>query len=498
MTGSYEFLKSTECGVSASKLAAWHFRSGAIHRLIPPWERIRVLREAAPLVDGARAEIEIRKGPLCVKLVALHSDVIPGSQFVDSQFVDSQETGPFGSWRHVHRFISESSASREAEPSIAASSRSETPLGRSRLEDRIAYDPPFGMLGRLGQPLFHRELDRQFAFRHARTCEDLKRHEEFAARFGECRLRVGVTGASGLVGRQLCAFLSTGGHEVIRFVRGVPRGPDERTWNPSDPERGMSPESVEDLDIVFHLAGEGIADGRWNEARKRSIRESRTLGTATVARAIAAARTKPRAFISASAIGYYGNRGDERVDERSAPGSGYLADVVTAWEDATVAARDAGVRTVHARVGVVITSAGGALARMTLPFLLGAGGPIGDGRQGMSWISLDDLIAGLVFLGRHEGVCGPVNLVSPAALPQRAFAKELGRVLSRPAFAPLPAFVVRALFGEMGERLLLDGAFVQPTVLEREHFRFTHATLEDALRLELGRLRQTPADRRNA
>lgn len=492
MPGRFEYFKSTACDVSASKLAAWHFRPGAIHRLIPPWERIRVLREAAPLVDGARAEIEIRKGPLRVKLVALHSDVIPGSQFVDSQ-----ETGPFGSWRHVHRFIAESNASRGSDAPPAASSRRDTSLEHSRLEDRIAYDPPLGMLGRLGQPLFHRELDRQFAFRHARTREDLKRHEEFAARFGASQLRIGITGASGLVGRQLCAFLSTGGHEVIRFVRGAPKGPDERTWNPRDPEHGMSPESVEDLDLVFHLAGEGIADGRWNEARKRSIRESRTLGTATVARAIAAARTKPRAFISASAIGYYGNRGEERVDERSAPGSGYLADVVTAWEDATVAARDAGVRTVHARVGVVISAAGGALARMTLPFLLGAGGPIGSGRQGMSWISLDDLVAGLVFLGRHEGIRGPVNLVAPAALSQRAFAKELGRVLSRPAFAPLPAFVVRAMFGEMGERLLLEGAFVQPTVLEREHFRFTHPTLEEALRLELGRLRQDQAGRRN-
>ena len=464
MTGRYEYLRSTPMPVPASSLAAWHFRSGAIHRLIPPWENIRVKREASPLVDGARAEIEIRKGPIKLELVAVHSNVVAGEQFVDEQL-----TGPFGSWRHRHRFIAEGEG--------------------SRLEDKIVYDPPFGILGRLGQRVFHGELDRQFAFRHARTREDLRRHAEFNERFGATRLRVGVTGASGLVGRQLCAFLSTGGHDVVRFVRGNPRGPSERSWNPLDAERGMTPESVEDLDVVVHLAGEGIADGRWNAARKQRIRESRTIGTAAVARAIASARTKPRAFISASAIGYYGNRGDERVDERSAPGTGYLADVVTAWEDATVAARDAGVRTVHARVGVVLASAGGALARMRLPFLMGAGGPIGNGQQGMSWISLDDLVAGLVFLALNDGVRGAVNLVAPAAVPQRAFAKELGRVLGRPAFAPLPAFVVRALFGEMGQRLLLEGAFVRPSVLERERFRFAHPTLEAALRLELGRLK---------
>jgi uncharacterized protein (TIGR01777 family) len=460
-----QFTKSSALDVSRQALADWHFRPGAIHRLIPPWERIAVLREATPLVDGARAEIEIRKGIFRTKLVALHRECVPGEQFVDEQ-----ESGPFGSWRHLHRFGDRASG--------------------STLEDRITYVPPFGIVGRVGGGLFRRELERQFAFRHARTREDLRRHAEFEARFGAARLRVGVTGASGLVGRQLCAFLSTGGHDVVRFVRGAARGSAERTWNPRDAQGGLDPAAVEDLDVVIHLAGEGIADGRWSAARKQSIRESRTVGTAAVARAIAAARTKPKVFVSASAIGFYGNRGDERVDERSAPGTGYLADVVTAWEDATVAARDAGVRTVHARVGVVLSAAGGALAKMRLPFLIGAGGPIGSGRQGMSWISLDDLVAGLVFVARNEAIRGPVNLVAPAALPQREFARVLGRVLRRPAIAPLPAPVVRILFGEMGERLLLDGAFVLPSVLGREGFRFAHASLEDALRLELGCLRE--------
>jgi uncharacterized protein (TIGR01777 family) len=274
----------------------------------------------------------------------------------------------------------------------------------------------------------------------------------------------------------------------VRFVRGVPRDAGERRWNPSDPEGGLDPRDIEDLDALVHLAGEPIAAGRWTEARKRSIRDSRTQGTATVARAIARAERKPSVLICASAIGYYGDRGETWVDERSAPGTGYLADVCTAWEDATVAARDAGVRTVHLRVGIVIAAAGGALAKMRLPFQLGAGGPIGSGRQGMSWIALDDLIGALAFCMMNTGIAGAVNGVAPHALPQRGFARVLGRVLHRPAVAPLPAFVVRAMFGEMGQRLLLEGAFVRPAVLESQGYRFAYPSLEQALRLELGRL----------
>ena len=466
MSGRLSFHRASRVDVPAEELGRWHFRPGAIHRLIPPWESIEVVREAAPLVDGARAEIRIRKGPLSTMLVALHGEVDP-----PRQFVDTQERGPFGSWRHVHRFLPSESGDH------------------AMLEDAIRFDPPLGALGRiLGGGFMLREIERQFAFRHARTREDLRRHAELAARFGERRWRVGVTGATGLVGRQWCAFLTTGGHEVVRFVRGVPRDAGERRWNPSDPEGGLDPRDIEDLDAVVHLAGEPIAAGRWTEARKRSIRDSRTQGTATVARAIARAERKPSVLICASAIGYYGDRGETWVDERSAPGTGYLADVCTAWEDATVAARDAGVRTVHLRVGIVIAAAGGALAKMRLPFQLGAGGPIGSGTQGMSWIALDDLIGALAFCMMNTGIVGAVNGVAPHALPQRGFARVLGRVLHRPAVAPLPAFVVRAMFGEMGQRLLLEGAFVRPAVLESQGYRFAYPSLEQALRLELGRL----------
>ncbi|MFM1803229.1 MAG: hypothetical protein RL136_108 [Planctomycetota bacterium] len=467
MSGERVFHRASRVDVEADELGAWHFREGAIIRLIPPWERIRVVREATPLVDGARAEIDIHKGPMSVRLIAEHEGVLPPREFTDFQV-----RGPFGSWRHVHRFLPD-------------------PEGRAMIEDSIRFRPPLGAIGNLlAGRLMDREVARQFEFRHARTREDLRRHAELAARFGHGRLKIGVTGANGLVGRQLCAFLSTGGHEVVRFVRGVAAGPHERSWNPADPRSGVAPDAVDGLDAVVHLAGEPIAEGRWTEARKRAILESRVHGTAAMANAIARAARKPRAFVCASAIGYYGDRGSDWVDERSALGTGFLAEVVHAWESAAQPAADSGVRTVHARIGFVVSAAGGGLARMLLPFKMGLGGPIGNGRQGMSWIALDDLIALLAFAVMNDDLRGPVNAVAPGALPQRGFARVLGRVLHRPAVAPLPAPIVRLMFGELGQRLLLEGAFVRPSVLAGAGFRFAYGDLEHALRLELGRLHE--------
>ena len=466
MSGRIAFEHASLLDVPAADLGAWHFRPGAIHRLLPPWESIEVLREASPLVDGARAELVIRKAGLRLRMVAIHREVDP-----PRRFVDEQEHGPFGSWRHSHCF--------EA---------LETAGSGSRLVDSIRFDPPFGALGSLmPRSLLLAELRRQFEFRHRRTRADLARHAEIAARFGAAQLRIGVTGATGLVGNQLCAFLTTGGHEVIRFVRGEPKGSNERRWNPDDPVGGLDPAALDDIDAVVHLAGEPIAAGRWNEARKQRIEQSRVRGTSAVASALARASNRPRVLVSASAIGYYGARQDEAVDERTAAGQGYLPGVVSAWEAATRPAEEAGVRPVHLRVGVVLSAAGGALAKMLPAFRVGAGGPIGSGAQGFSWISLDDLLGTILFALRHGELAGPVNAVAPGAMSQRGFAGVLGRVLGRPSCAPLPAPVVRAMFGEMGERLLLEGAFVRPTVLVAHGHRFEFPSLEQALRLELGR-----------
>jgi hypothetical protein len=349
--------------------------------------------------------------------------------------------------------------------------------GRSVVVDRIDCALPLGPVGEfVGGSFTRRRIERLLRHRAAVTANDLARH---APHFGRDPLRVAITGATGLVGRQLAAFLTAGGHEVLRFVRGRAAREGEIAWDPASGR--IDHEALEGLDAVIHLAGENIAGGRWTEQRKAEILASRVNGTKLLAEAISVLRNPPGVFLSASAIGYYGNRGDERVDEAASPGEGFLAEVARAWESGTEPAESAGIRTVRMRFGVILTARGGALAKMLLPFELGAGGPIGTGRQGFSWIALDDAIYAMHHLIRHDEIRGPVNVVAPGPVPQRAFASALGRALHRPAFVPLPASVVKKLFGQMGEEALLQGQFVEPAVLQRSGFAWSAARLEEAL-----------------
>jgi uncharacterized protein (TIGR01777 family) len=442
-------------------LAAWHFREGALQRLVPPWENARVLSASGGIADGSTVTLRLRKGPVRVDWLARHERVEPGRGFVDRQ-----ERGPFAQWVHEHRFLPHED-------------------GRSTLEDHVTYQLPLGALGALvGGPLIRGDLERTFAWRHRRTANDLRRHAEY----GSETLRVAVSGASGLVGRQLSAFLTTGGHQVRRIVRGaVDRERLDVAW---DTQKGrLDAEFLNGVDAVVHLAGENIADRRWSADRKRAIRQSRVEGTRQVAEAIAALPVKPKVLIAASAIGFYGSRGPEPLDEGSAAGVGFLAETCQAWEEATKPAELAGIRVVHLRIGLVLTAAGGVLAKLRTPFSLGLGGPVGTGRQGMSWIALDDLLAAVMHCIRDGRIAGPVNAVAPDPRSNADFGRALGRVLRRPAFAPLPAAVVSALFGEMGRELLLRGAFVQPRRLLDHGFRFDLPRLEQALAFELGRVR---------
>ena len=299
-----------------------------------------------------------------------------------------------------------------------------------------------------------------------------------------------VTGSSGLVGTALTAVLSSGGQRVCRLVRGSTRFPETpgHTTAPWDPVRGqLDPESVSGHDVVVHLAGANIAAGRWTPERKRKIRDSRVDGTELLARALAAAPSRPRVFVCASAVGFYGNRGDMQLDEGTAAGSGFLADVCRAWEDAARPATDAGIRVVHLRIGIVLTTSGGALPRMLFPFRMGVGGPLGDGRQYWSWITLEDLLGVVLHAAVTEELTGPVNAVSPASVRNADFSAVLGRVLRRPAVLRAPAFALRLLLGEMGQELLLASARVRPMRLIESGFEYSHPDLEDALRHLLGR-----------
>ena len=320
-----------------------------------------------------------------------------------------------------------------------------------------------------------------------RARRDAARHALAAGR----RLRVAISGASGLVGGRLVTFLEGGGHEVWALVRRPPRdGAREIPWTPGDPRADLR--TAEGLDAIVHLAGENIAGGRWTPTRKQAIRSSRVDGTRALAESLARLERPPRVLVSASAIGFYGDRGDELLNERSPPGAGFLPETCLAWEAATQPARAVGVRVVCMRIGVVLSRAGGALAKMLPIFRLGVGGPIGSGRQWMSWIGLDDLVAALHFVMLREDLSGAVNATAPGAVRQRDFARTLGRLLHRPAFAPLPALAVRLLMGEMGQRLLLEGARVLPARLREAGFSFFEPDLHAALEWELGRV---PVDR---
>ncbi len=294
-------------------------------------------------------------------------------------------------------------------------------------------------------------------------------------------MKILVSGSHGLVGKALIKSLTDDGHEVIRLVRHEHHlGALDIEWHPN--QGTIDAQHLEGLDGVVHLAGESIAGGRWTEERKRAIRESRTKGTSLLSESLAGLTRPPSVFLSASAIGYYGNRGDEKLNEESAPGDDFLADVCVEWEAATKSAVEKGIRTVHTRFGVILDENGGALSKMLTPFRMGIGGKVGDGTQWTSWVALDDVIAALKFLLTNNSIRGPANIVSPNPATNAEFTRVLGRVLSRPTIFPMPAFGARLVFGEMADALLLSSQRVDPCVLEDNEFLFNWPTLEAALK----------------
>ena len=303
------------------------------------------------------------------------------------------------------------------------------------------------------------------------------------AEAGHPRLRIAVTGASGFLGSALSSTLTTSGHQVARLVRRLP-APGEIGWDPETAR--LDPEALSGLDAVIHLAGENIA-GRWTDSRRRRIRESRVAGTTLLAKALARSSRPPRVLVSASAIGIYGHRGDELLDETSEPGHGFLPEVGQAWEAAAAPAREAGIRTVFTRFGLVLAPQGGVLAQMLVPFELGLGGTLGDGRQWMSWIGLDDALGAILHALASDAIAGPVNVVAPEPVRNSEFTERLARILRRPAVLTVPAFALRLLFDGLADEGLLASTRVRPAVLEATGYRFRYPTLDAALRHALGR-----------
>lgn len=445
---------------SRSALAAWHFSPGAINRLLPPWKDVQI-EQNEPLRDGSRTVLGLKVGPMRIRWVAVHEQVKPGEQFVDRSV-----QGPFKQWVHEHSFLDKGAL-------------------QSDLRDSVEYQLRFSAISDIFMGWKIRsDLAQMFAFRHQRTRDDLARHSQYSDR---PRRTIAVTGSTGAVGRALCAFLSTGGHRVLRLVRGgSTHGPDEVRWNPTGE---WDASKLEGIDAVVHLAGANIAEGRWTAARKKVILESRELGTRNLSDAIARLNRPPSVMVCASGVGFYGNLQEGLVDESAPNGSGFLAQVTQAWESALQPVESRGIRVVRMRIGIVLNARTGVLGSMRLPFLFGAGGRVGSGRQGMSWIHLDDLVAAIQFAIEEKTILGAVNAVSPRPVAQIDFARALARVLHRPCIAPLPAPIVRLMFGEMGSELLLSGQFVHPKVLLEHGFRFGYATIDDALSFAFGKMK---------
>lgn len=455
----HEFVRRIRVPVPVHELFAWHERPGAFTRLSPPWDAPRVLEHTGGIRDGARVTLQVRVGPLPSTWRLEHRDYIE-----NQQFVDVLREGPFAHWVHTHRFTADGHDA-------------------SVLEDHIEFALPGGAIGdAVGGPMAAGTLDRVFAYRHALMLGDLERHRAFADR---PRWRIAITGASGFIGSQLAAFLSTGGHEVLRIGRGpIVPGRVDISW---EPERGvLDARALEGVDAVVHLAGASIAD-RWTPAHRRAIRDSRVEGTSLLAHALAGLARPPRVLVSGSAVGAYGSAGDTVLDERSPYGADYLSDVARAWERATAPAERAGIRVVHARTGIVQGAAGGALAKQLPLFRAGVGGTLGDGSQWVSPIALDDEIGALHHCLMRDDVRGPVNLVAPDAMTNATYTRTLADVLHRPAIAAVPAFVLRTVLGrEMADSTVLASQRVEPRVLQSSGFTFRWPTVRAMLAFELG------------
>jgi uncharacterized protein (TIGR01777 family) len=432
---------------------AWHTRPGAMRRLVPPWQPMRVVKETESLADGTA----ILGLPAGLRWIARHDPAgyDPPYQFRDVLSSRGLMTLPprvIGWWRHTHRY-------------------SDAGRGTTRVHDIVDTTVPAVA------------LRSTFAYRHRQLAEDLAAHADAAA-VGARELTIAITGSSGLVGTALGAFLSTGGHRVIRLVRGEPTNDNERRWLPSEPAADL----LDGVDAVIHLAGESIA-GRFTEEHRRAIRDSRIGPTRRLAEVAASTGGRLTTFISASAVGFYGyDCGDTELDEDSPRGDGFLAEVVADWESATAPAAEAGLRVVAVRTGIVQAAAGGTLKLLRPLFAAGLGGRLGSGRQWLSWISIDDLLDIYYRAIYDTRLVGPVNAVAPEPIRNRDYTAALASTLHRPAVLPVPSIGPRLLLGRQGARELAEAnQRVRPAVLQTLGHWFRQGAVRDALAHQLGR-----------
>ncbi len=452
------FTKSTKINVPVETLFAWHGRKGAIARLTPPWVPMKIISRN---MDGIQKGVKVK-----FKIKLFKIPMIWESEHIEYKenniFKDRQTKGPFTQWEHTHRFIPHGAIS-------------------CIMEDRVEFKLPFGILSRPFYGLAKKRLKKIFGYRHGVLKYDLENHVQKTK-----KLKVLISGASGTIGKALIPLLQTCGHEVIVLVRRKKDLSDhELFW---DPYKGiLDIERAGRIDAVINLNGIDISKGRWTEKQKKFIIDSRVIPTSLLARKIKNMSQKPETFITASAIGFYGNNTSGVVTEKDEKGDFFISRVCKEWEDASLEAQKAGVRTVMLRTGVVLTPVGGALAKMILPFKLGMGVILSHGRQYMSWISKDDEISAILFILENSNIQGAVNLTAPEPVTNREFSKTLAKVFSKKVYFTMPMFMIGLIWGQMGLETILASIRVKPEKLLNNGFRFQHKTLFFALKDMLGR-----------
>ncbi|MCK5684604.1 TIGR01777 family oxidoreductase [bacterium] len=456
-----KFNKKTKINVPVTKLFSWHAREGAISRLTPPWTPMKMI---------SRNKDGIQKGVIVkFKLWLFKIPMTWESEHVEYNenvlFKDKQIKGPFKKWEHTHKFKPDGKDS-------------------SIMEDEIEFELPLGILSRPFYRIILKEFEKLFSYRHKTLKHDLENHIE-----KNSNLRILISGASGTIGQSLIALLQTCGHEVIVLVRKktdlIKMNTQALFW---DPYKGiLDLEQAGKIDAVINLNGVDIANGKWTIKQKKLILDSRTIPTKLLAEKIKNMDEKPEVFISASAIGFYGNYHEKTVTESDEMGDLFISKVCKEWEGATYEAQKAGIRTILLRTGIVLTPLGGALAKMALPFQLGMGVILSTGRQYMSWISMNDEISAILHILYNNQIKGAVNLTAPNPVNNREFSKTLAKVFSRKVFFTMPEFLIKLIWGQMGNETLLSSIKVKPEKLLNNGFVFQHQTLFEALKAILGR-----------
>lgn len=451
------FNKQLFINAPADDVFQWHARPGALERLSPPWDPLEVVEQHGGINKDATVLMKMKAGPFFYHWAAEHTDYLE-----NRLFKDRQKRGPFAFWTHTHTFQPVRS-------------------GGSLMQDQIEYALPFDPFSRPFLPVIQKKLERIFNYRHTTLAHDLALHH---ARRLKQPLNIVISGASGLIGRAIIPFLTTGGHHVTRLVRKTENTPDQLFWDPLAGK--LEPSVLKNPDVIINLSGESIGQGRWTKAKKRKILQSRIKTTALLSETIANLNPPPKILLNASAIGYYGNQGDCTLTEDDCCGSDFISEICRNWEKATAEAHKRGIRVVFLRIGVVLTPCGAALEKMLFPFKMGLGGKFGSGRQYISFIGIDDVIGAIYHIINNDSIEGPVNIVAPNPVTNLEFTKTLGKVLKRPTLLTVPKIAIKSVFGEMGQEILLSGTRVEPQKLLASGYSFRNPDLEGVLRHVLG------------